>query len=86
MSDLGKIRAGSQRVFRDKVFGVKGQCTVLDPTHSADGLVRFVFHPEDISALMEEVAEENVHLLAESVAQGKTGQTIFGLAVVGGES
>ena len=68
MSDLGKIRAGSQRVYRDKVFGRKGEIVVLNPDHSVDGEVRYVFHPDDITEGQEARLEE--YLLVRDVANG----------------
>lgn len=67
MSDIGKIRAGSQRVYRDRIFGVRGRCIALGPEQSVDGLTRFVFHPDDIDAVQEEVAEEHYDLLLVAV-------------------
>lgn len=83
MSDLGKIRAGSQRVYRDRLFATKGQVYALHPRQSADGLVRFVFHPDDIDAVQEEVAEENVEDLVQAINTPVPERwTVFGLPIV----
>lgn len=83
MSELGKIRYGSPRTFRDRLFGVRGKCIALEEDQSADGAMRFVFHPDDLDETMQEVIEENVADLEGAVAAPSSERwTVFGLRVV----
>lgn len=69
MSDLGKIRAGSPRVYRDRLVGRRGEIIALAPELSADGLSRMVVHPDDFTE--ERVAELAAALVAREEAQAK---------------
>lgn len=69
MSDLGKIRAGSPRVYRDRVAGQRGAVIALAPVLSVDGLRRMVVHPDDFTE--EQVAELSAALEAREAAQAK---------------
>lgn len=48
-SDLGKIRDGSPRVYRDRVFGKRGEIVRVPEEQSVDGLARYVVHPDDVT-------------------------------------
>lgn len=83
MSDLGKIRPGSARVYRDRIFGVRGQCITLGADHSVDGMVRFVCHPDDIDESMAEVLTENIGDLERAAATPRaTRWTVFDLRII----
>lgn len=51
MSDLGKIRAGSPRVYRDCIFGKRGEIVRVAEEESVDGLARYVVHPDDVTEM-----------------------------------
>lgn len=57
-SDLGKIRAGSPRVYRDRVFGTRGEIVRVSEEQSVDGLARYVVHPDDVTEMGAAVLEE----------------------------
>ena len=69
MSDLGKIRAGSPRVYRDRVVGRRGEVIALAPELSVDGLARWIVHPDDLTDV--QVAELTAGLEAREAAQAK---------------
>lgn len=82
MSELGKIREGSPRVYRDRVFGRRGECLALPGSHSSDGLARFVFHPEDITDGERALAEWGIDDLTKAAALPEDERsTIFGLPI-----
>lgn len=67
MSDLGKIREGSPRVYRDRIFGQRGSVTHLNPEQSVDGRRRVVFHADDITE--EQRAEYEAALIQREQAE-----------------
>jgi hypothetical protein len=81
MSDLGKIKDGSPRAFRDKIFGQRGVVTQLSPSQSVDGKIRYVFHPDDITDTelsffirvleVREGAEADMEMIYKKVAESR---------------
>lgn len=84
MSDLGKIRDGSPRVFRDRIYGRRGECRIIPCSHSVDGLVRFVFHPDDVTEAQQTYLEAHIADLEQQARYPESARfTVFGLPIVG---